>query len=92
MKSGKVLLGVLGGIAVGALLGILFAPDKGSKTRRQILDKGEGYADALKQKFDKAVNAVSNKYESTVEEAEELVNKGKSKYAEMKNEVDHSKV
>ena len=36
MGSGKVLLGVLAGVAVGATLGILFAPDKGSETRKKI--------------------------------------------------------
>lgn len=92
MKSGKVLLGVLGGVAVGALLGILFAPDKGSRTRKQILDKGEGYADALKQKFDKVVNQASKKYESTVEEAEDLAARGKAKYSEMRNDVDQKKM
>ena len=36
MKAGKVFLGVLAGVAAGAVLGILFAPDKGSKTRKKI--------------------------------------------------------
>ena len=48
MKSGKVLLGLLAGVAAGAILGILFAPDKGSKTRKQILDKGEEFAGSIK--------------------------------------------
>ena len=32
MDSGKVVLGVLAGVAAGAILGILFAPEKGSVT------------------------------------------------------------
>ena len=32
MKSGKVVVGVLFGLAAGALMGILFAPDKGTRT------------------------------------------------------------
>ena len=37
MKNNQVILGVLGGLAAGALLGILFAPHKGSKTRKMII-------------------------------------------------------
>ncbi|MBL7971614.1 MAG: YtxH domain-containing protein, partial [Prolixibacteraceae bacterium] len=51
MSSGKVLLGVLAGAAAGALIGILFAPDKGSETRRKIAEKGEDYVDGMKEKF-----------------------------------------
>ena len=36
MKADKLILGVLGGVAVGALMGVLFAPEKGSKTRKKI--------------------------------------------------------
>ena len=44
MSTGKVLLGVLAGAAAGALLGVLLAPDKGSETRKKILEKGDEYA------------------------------------------------
>lgn len=35
MKTNKTVIGILGGVAVGATLGILFAPDKGSNTRKK---------------------------------------------------------
>jgi gas vesicle protein len=62
MEKGKIVLGVLGGIAVGTLLGVLFAPDKGSITRRKISKKGEEYLDDIKDKFDEFLDSVSEKY------------------------------
>jgi len=89
MNSGKVLLGVLAGIAAGAMLGILFAPEKGSKTRKQILDKGEDYADELKHRFDELIDSITQKYHTARREAEEMVSKGKAKFEEAKNEARH---
>lgn len=62
MENGKIVIGVLSGIAVGALLGVLFAPDKGSITRRKISKKGEEYMDDVKDKFDEFLDNVSEKY------------------------------
>ena len=69
MDSGKVAAGVLLGVGVGALLGILFAPEKGSRTRQRILDKGQDYADDLKGKFNDLYQDVTDKYDSFLDEA-----------------------
>ncbi|GGD80125.1 hypothetical protein GCM10011514_50140 [Emticicia aquatilis] len=87
MKSGKVLLGILAGVAAGALVGILFAPEKGSRTRKKIMDKGEGYADGLKDTFEEFVDSLNKKYQSTVHDVENIVAKGKSKYENAMLEV-----
>jgi gas vesicle protein len=73
MESGKVLLGVLGGVAVGALIGILFAPDKGTNTRKKLKDTGLGYADDLKGKFNDIKQEMTDKYGSLISEAKDAV-------------------
>ncbi|MFM9989180.1 YtxH domain-containing protein [Flavobacterium sp.] len=73
MESGKTVAGVLLGIGVGALLGVLFAPHKGTKTRRKIMRKGQDYADELKGKFDGLYQEVSDKYEDILEETKSMV-------------------
>jgi len=66
MDSGKVLLGVLAGLAAGAVIGILFAPDKGSVTRQKVYDKGDEYAEELKDKFNDFVENMSQKCEEAL--------------------------
>ena len=60
----NLLIGALGGVAVGALLGILLAPEKGSKTRKTIADKSDDYLDLLKKKLD----ALKDEYACLTEE------------------------
>lgn len=69
MSSGKILLGVLAGVAVGALAGVLLAPDKGSVTRKKILKKSDAYADALRQKFEEYMDTISEKIDTVNGEA-----------------------
>jgi gas vesicle protein len=62
MNSGKVILGALAGLAAGALIGVLFAPDKGSESRHKIVKKGEDYLDSVKNKFNSLLDTISGKY------------------------------
>ena len=50
-NTSKVLFGIAAGVAAGAILGILFAPDKGSEIRRKIADQKNKLADEIKNKF-----------------------------------------
>lgn len=75
MSTGKILLGVLAGVAAGALLGVLFAPDKGSVTRKKIVKKGDHYADALKEKFNEYMDTISEKIDDGEEYADDLKEK-----------------
>jgi gas vesicle protein len=67
MKTGKTLLGILAGVAAGTIIGILLAPDKGSETRKKILDKGEDYAEKLKQKFNDFIDDIQLKKDTSTE-------------------------
>ena len=65
--SGKILVAVAAGIAAGAVLGILFAPDKGSETRKKLNKKGKKIADEVKEK----INGFKEELEKKVKEAGE---------------------
>jgi gas vesicle protein len=87
MSAGKVLLGVLAGVAAGALVGILFAPAKGSRTRRRILKQGENYAEGLKDKFNEYVDNVSEKFDQVKDEVSAFAQKNKHKLDHAEKEV-----
>jgi len=63
MSSGKLVLGLLAGVATGALAGILFAPEKGSKTRGKIVKKGEDYTEKMKEKLNHLFETANQKFE-----------------------------
>ncbi len=64
MKAGKILLGILSGAAAGAAVGMLFAPKKGTETRKRIADKSNEYVSGTKNRFNDLSNDLSNRYES----------------------------
>ena len=62
MSSGKILLSVLAGVAAGALLEIMFAPDKGWNTRKRISKNGEHYSERLEDKYGEFCAGISDKF------------------------------
>ncbi len=87
MSTTKTLLGFVAGAAVGAALGILFAPDKGTETRRKISEQSNDLADNLKGKFTDLVDGVKDKFSSVKGEAEDVAEKGYSAYNRTKAEA-----
>lgn len=87
MKSSKLLAAVLLGAAAGAVLGILFAPDEGSKTRKKIAKKTGELNDTVKKKLNELGEAITEKYESIRGEANDIMEKGKDKVQNLKDEA-----
>lgn len=68
MKGLQVCLATLGGIAVGAAVALLFAPQKGRKTRRDILKFVKEHCPMVKESdMEKIADAIEEKIEEKVE-------------------------
>lgn len=75
--SGNTLLAAIVGSAIGAALGILYAPDKGEVTRRKIADQAASTRDQLVDSAgemrDRVASSVATQKESLESRAESLV-------------------
>ncbi|ACU06427.1 MULTISPECIES: YtxH domain-containing protein [Pedobacter] len=58
--NSKVLVGLLVGLAAGAALGLLFAPEKGSETRDRLSQSLKDLGDSIKDKAADEINNLSN--------------------------------
>lgn len=83
-NTGKVIGAIFLGAAIGGALGILFAPDKGSETRKKISKKGNDLTDAVKEKFDAIVDKFKKEVEDVKDQATDFANNGKSVIEKLK--------
>lgn len=77
MQKSKVALGILAGLATGTILGILFAPEKGTDTRKKIANKSKDSLEDLKTKYNDVIDSLTSKLESVRKQGYDLYNDGK---------------
>lgn len=87
MSNEKALLGLLAGVSIGAVLGILFAPGKGSSTRKKIAHRSDEYLTDLGDKFDEFVAGLTHKMDAAKAEAIRLAENGKAKVDEVEGKI-----
>lgn len=77
MDTRKAILGAAIAMAAGAVLGVLFAPDKGSATRKKLSKQGFRYMGTLKDTANEYVDTLEEKFESAKDTAVGITDKVK---------------
>ena len=88
-KNSNVVLGIITAAAAGAVIGMLFAPERGTelrdKVRGTVNDFASDLLDALKQKRDQYAGVG----EDIKDAAQNLKSKAVGKYAEVKDQAEN---
>lgn len=85
MSTGKLVSVVVAGLAVGSIMGILYAPDKGSETRKKISDKHNEFMDKIKSKCSDLSNSLKQQFESLAEQAHHVAEEENNELGNVKN-------
>lgn len=80
--NSKVLVGLLAGLAAGAALGLLFAPEKGSETRDKLSQSLKDLGDAIKDKAADEINNLTDLKEKIVDKVKSKLNAAEEEYVD----------
>jgi len=84
---GSVLFAFLLGGAIGAILGVLFAPRSGKETREIIVDRSQDYYDQGKEMYQTGVERATEWYDTGKQAASEKGEELKGKYDEARGKI-----
>ena len=68
MSKVNVVIGAMAGLAVGALLGVLFAPERGEDTRKKLSKTSKETTDVIKDKFNELIDDLASHFEMVKED------------------------
>jgi len=85
--NSKVVVALLAGLAAGAALGILFAPDKGNETRDKLAESLKNLGDSIRET---AANEIDNLVGMKDKIVENLKTKLKSAEEEYQDDLEHA--
>ena len=80
--NSKVLVGLLAGLAAGAALGLLFAPEKGTETRDKLSQSLKDLGDTIKERAADEINNLSNFKDKVVDSVKQKVSSVEDEYSE----------
>ncbi len=89
-NTGNTLIALISGAAIGAVVGILFAPDKGDKTRKKIKDGYKDIEKDMKAKFANAKVDLEESYDGLLSnmsyKTEDIISFLETKLADLKEQ------
>lgn len=84
--NSKVIVALLAGLAAGAALGILFAPDKGTDTRDKLGQSLKDFGDSIKERAADEINNLSGLKDKVVNSIKGKLRDVEQEYSD---EVEH---
>lgn len=87
-SSGSTFMAFLFGAAVGAVAGVLYAPDKGSNTRDRLSYRLDKYRKTLEELLEDLMNDEESAFSAAKTHGEQVVNDAKEKAERLLEDVD----
>ena len=91
-RNSGIVLGLLAGAAIGSLLGVWFAPEKGSETRKRVRRKAEDLRDEALECYDNVREEALEYYEGLSEKARQGVETLRNEYEKFKQKREENSI